>query len=74
MLKNTKKQLENNICKTITDRSIFLGKLENFFNTNRFYKLWIIYICINKIKDHKLDLQLNDINQKNNMNKKREHV
>lgn len=39
-----------------------------------FLDSWIIYICINKIKDHKLDLQLNDINQKNNMNKKREHV
>ena len=39
-----------------------------------FLDSWIIYICIDKIKDHKLDLQLNDINQKNNMNKKREHV
>lgn len=39
-----------------------------------FLDSWIIYICINKIKDHKLDLQLNDIKQKNNMNKKREHV
>lgn len=39
-----------------------------------FLDSWIIYICINKIKEHKLDLQLNDINKQKNMNKKRNRV
>lgn len=39
-----------------------------------FLDSWIIYICINKIKDHKLDMNLNDINKKNNLKRKRDNV
>lgn len=39
-----------------------------------FLDSWVIYICVQKIKDHKLDLQLNESNKKTNSLKKREHV
>lgn len=39
-----------------------------------FLDSWVIYICVNKIKDHKMDLQLNDINKKTNDLKKRKNV
>lgn len=39
-----------------------------------FLDSWIIYLCVYKIKDHKLDMNLNDINKKNNMKRKRDNV
>ena len=39
-----------------------------------FLDSWVIYICVQKIKDHRLDLQLNDMNKKTNDLKKKKHV
>ena len=39
-----------------------------------FLDSWIIYICVQKIGDHKLDLKLNDTEKKMNNMKKRDNV
>lgn len=39
-----------------------------------FLDSWVIYICVQKIKDHKLDLQLNETSKKANSLRKRDHV
>lgn len=58
----------------ITFISIFTDGIGFAIMLGIFLDSWVFYICVHKIQDHKLDLQLNDMDQKKNNMQKREHV